>query len=210
MNAGLKKLTRRSELNIEYAAISAAHDQDVKLVLGLIETHVVLKQEVLRLSSLRLLYIEELKNCGHDHQNYRSEKLLKRLQNDPIKDKIQLTKVHNNKDGFISFWVVYSSDITISNAIAQAHTIRSTDIYRETALLVRPKILKAFRKSKDLPWPPTTDDLKLSSENLLLPELIRFLTMVMTGKEEVEINEKLKHLAFSIGQDLCRAVSEGK
>jgi hypothetical protein len=194
----------------EYATMSAAHDQALKLVLGHIQTHIVLKHEVLRLSSLRLLYVEELKNHGYENSNYRSEKLLKRLQNDPIKDKIQFTRVDNKKDGVISFWVVYSSGITISNAIAQAYTLGSTDKYRDIALLLRQKILKAFRESKDLPWPPTTDDMELCSENLLPPELIRFLTMVMTGEEDVEISEKFERLVFSIGQDLCRAVSEGR
>ena len=42
------------------------------------------------------------------------------------------------------------------------------------------------------------------------PDLIRFLNMVMSGKENTEMSAKMKRLVFSIGQDLCRAVSDGK
>ncbi|XP_033936002.1 LOW QUALITY PROTEIN: uncharacterized protein [Pseudochaenichthys georgianus] len=71
-------------------------------------------------------------------------------------------------------------------------------------------ILQAFRESKDLQWPPTADDMELPPENLLPTDLVRFLSVVMAGKEDMETNEKMKRLVFSIGQDLCRAVSEGE
>ncbi|KAI4813039.1 hypothetical protein KUCAC02_024393 [Chaenocephalus aceratus] len=59
-------------------------------------------------------------------------------------------------------------------------------------------------------WPPTADDMELTPENLLPTDLVRFLSMVMAGKEDMETNEKMKRLVFSIGQELCRAVSEGE
>ena len=34
--------------------------------------------------------------------------------------------------------------------------------------------------------------------------------MVMSAKEDLETSEKLKRLVFSIWQDICRAVSDGK
>ncbi|KAI4813913.1 hypothetical protein KUCAC02_003134 [Chaenocephalus aceratus] len=60
-------------------------------------------------------------------------------------------------------------------------------------------ILQAFRESKDLQWPPTADDMELTPENLLPTDLVWFLSMVMAGKEDMETNEKMKRLVFSIG-----------
>ncbi|KAJ4940129.1 hypothetical protein JOQ06_026438, partial [Pogonophryne albipinna] len=57
-------------------------------------------------------------------------------------------------------------------------------------------ILQAFRESKDLQWPPTADDMELTPENLLPTDLVRFLSMVMAGKEDMETNEKMKRLNF--------------
>ena len=194
----------------DYACISAAHENALSLVLGHIQTHVVQQNEVLQLSSLRLLYVEELKQHGYENPNYRSEKLLKRLQNDPIKDDVSFMKVNRDKGDAISFWLVYNSKTTVSNALARAYTLGSADKYQDVALLLRHDILQAFSLSKGLPWPPTADDMELSSEKLLPPYLVRFLSIVMVGKDDLEMSEKMKRLVFSIGQDLCRAVSEGK
>ena len=99
---------------------------------------------------------------------------------------------------------------TVSNALARAYTLGSADKYQDVALLLRHNILQAFNLSKGLPWPPTADDMELSCEKLLPPDLVRFLSIVMVGKEDLEMSEKMKRLVFSIGQDLCCAVSEGK
>jgi hypothetical protein len=48
------------------------------------------------------------------------------------------------------------------------------------------------------------------SSVLISSDLVRFFSMVMSGNEAMETSEKMKCLAYSIGQDICRAVSEGK
>ena len=190
--------------------MSAAHDQELVSVLDHIQIHIAQQNEVLRCSSLRLIYVEELKQNGYEYSNYRSEKLLKRLENDTIKDYIDFTKVNPDNSETILFWLVHSSSITVSNALAQAYTLGNTDKYADVALLLRHNIQRAFCKSKDMPWPFTADDLELSPEALLPPDVIRFLNMVMSGQEDMEKSDKIKRLVFSIGQDLCRAVSEGQ
>ncbi|KAJ4944235.1 hypothetical protein JOQ06_012780, partial [Pogonophryne albipinna] len=60
--------------------------------------------------------------------------------------------------------------------------------------LIALNILQAFRESEDLQWPPTADDMELTPENLLPTDLVRFLSMVMAGKEDMEMNEKMKRL----------------
>ena len=154
---------------------------------------------VVRLSSLCSIYIEELKRNGYDNSNCRSEKLLKRLQNDSIMDVISFMKV-DHEAGAISFWLVYSSDITACEALARAYTLGSGDKCQDVALLLRNIIMRAFKDSKELDWPPTADDMQLSSEDLLPQELIRFLNVVMAGKEAGESSDKTMRLVFSIGQ----------
>lgn len=202
---GIGRAERRNDT--EHARVSAAHEKAFISVLEHIQTRIVQQNEVLRLSSLRLIYVEELKQNGYDNSNYRSEKLLKRLENDTIKDYIHFTTVNHET---ISFWLVHSSSITVSNALAQACILGSTDKYADVALLLHHNILRAFSEAKHIPWPFTADDMELSPEELLPPELIRFLNIVLSGKEDVEKSAKIKRLVFSIGQDLCRAVSEGK
>ena len=210
--ANYERRIRRAEeaKDTEHARISAIHEKALISVLEHIQAHVVQQNEVLRLSSLRLIYVEELERNGYEKLNYRSEKLLKRLQSDPIKDHVHFIKVDHDKADAISFWLVYNSDITVSSALARAYTLGSADKYQDVALLLHQNILRAFRESKDMPWPPTAEDMELSSEKLLPPDLTRFLGMVMAGKEGLEMSGKIKRLVFSIGQDLCRAVSEGK
>ena len=84
--------------------MTTAHEKAFQLVCEHIQTHVVQRNEILRLSSLRLLYIDELKRNGYENENYRSEKLLKRLQTDTsIKDKICFTKVDHDRLDAIPF-----------------------------------------------------------------------------------------------------------
>ncbi|KAI9536286.1 hypothetical protein NQZ68_034843 [Dissostichus eleginoides] len=78
--------------------------------------------------------------------------------------------------------------ITVSNAVARAYTLGTTDKYKNVALLLRQNILQAFRESKDLQWPPTADEMELTPENLLPTDLVRFLSMVMASKEDIETN----------------------
>lgn len=194
----------------EHSLMSAAHEKAFTLVRERIETHVVQQNEVIHLTSLRLTYVQELRRAGCENDNYRCEKLLRRLQNDPISDRIDFTKVQHSTNHRVSFWFVHSSKISVSEVLAQAYHLGTADKYQAVALLLRGDILEAFSKSEDLPWPPTANNMELRCGKVLPPELIRFLTVLMDGKEEVGMTEKLERLVFSIGQDLCRAVTEGK
>jgi hypothetical protein len=194
----------------EDVGFSAAREKAFASVLEHIQVHVVQQNEVLQLSSLRLLYVEELKRNGYENPNYRNQTLFKRLQKHPINENISFTKVDRDKGAAVSFMLVHSSSITVSDALAQAYSLGSADKYQDVALLLRGLILRAFKESKDLPWPPTANDMELNAESLLPPDLVRFLSLVMAGKEDTDMSEKTKRLVFSIGQDLCRVVSEGE
>ena len=113
--------------------MSAAHDKALVSVLGHIQIHIVQQNEVLRLSSLRLIYVEELKRNGYENSNYRSEKLLKRLENDTIKDYIDFTKVNPDNSETILFWLVHSSSITVSMLLHE-RTLLETQTSMQTSL----------------------------------------------------------------------------
>ncbi len=189
------------------ADLSSAHDNAIQSVLQHVKIHIIQNNELVRLNDLRLIYIDALKQRGYEN-TYRSEKLLNRLQKHDITAHIHFTKVNQNK--LIYFWLIHSSKLTVSDALANAYSLGSIDRFEDAAFHIRQEILMAFRESDNVPWPPTVDDLELSFDKVLPPALIRFLCLVIAGKEDFEISEKVKRLVHSLGQDLCRAVSDGK
>ncbi|CAM4621862.1 unnamed protein product [Leuciscus chuanchicus] len=88
--------------------------------------------------------------------------------------------------------------------------MRSTDKYEDVALLLRGTIKKTYRESNSLPWPPTADDLVMSLDELLPSNLMRFLTLMISGDADLEKSEKTRRLVLSISQDIYRAVTKGE
>ena len=111
----------------------------------------------------------------------------------------------------MSFWLVYSSKLSTSNAVAASYLSASKDKLSEADMYLRNVILEAFKKSKEMPWPPTAEDIQRISEEHLPDELSRFLKLVVSGVErENDQCLRTKRVVFSIGQDVCRAVSQGQ
>ena len=113
----------------------------------IVTTHVGSQKGIGHRSSLCLVHIQELTRNEYDNLNYRSEKHLKRLQNDSIMALLSFTKVAGEA-GAISFWLVYSSNITVCEALALSE---GGDKYQQdVALLLRSIItLRAFRESRN-------------------------------------------------------------
>ncbi len=58
---------------------------------------------------------------------------------------------------------------------------------------------------------PTADELDKRAKEEVPEELKRFLNLVLSGSgPEVEKTERMYRLVYSIGEDLCRAVSNGQ
>uniref|UniRef100_UPI00358FADE9 uncharacterized protein n=1 Tax=Myxine glutinosa TaxID=7769 RepID=UPI00358FADE9 len=163
-----ERAIHRAEAPKEQACMSAAHEKAFNSVLEHIQTQVIQQNKVLQLSSLRLLYVEELKLNGYENSNYRSEKLLKRLQNDPIKEHIHFTKVDHDKCDVISFWLVHSSNITVSTDSYHPESIKAQERLRrgssEKIILAGP----ATRKPYDFKMFLANDDNKKQMCQLLL------------------------------------------
>ncbi|KAI4809457.1 hypothetical protein KUCAC02_018336 [Chaenocephalus aceratus] len=70
---------------------------------------------------------------------------------------------------------------------------------------------KTLEESKELPWPPTAQELDAVKMDELLPEhLVQFLSSVVTGTLDEENCEKTQRLVYSITQDVCRAATNSK
>ena len=98
--------------------------------------------------------------------------------------------------------------MSISKAVAALYLAASGDKLKDVATFIREVVLKAFKSSKEMPWPPTIDDIEKMSTEKLPEELERFLNLIFSGNEpNTEKCKRTKHFAYSIGQDVCRAVS---
>jgi hypothetical protein len=196
-------------LDTDQAHRAAAHNAAFNLVVEHIQKHIVEQKQILQLSSLRLVYITELVQQHFPNHDYRSDKLMNRLKNHDVNGKIVFSKVAAK--GCIAFYLVYSAAITVADAVPLAYKLASADTVQDVALLLRGTIKQAHKTTTALPWPPTVDDMQIKTDVLLPEYLVRFLNLLLAGTPDVaETNEKSRRLVLSIGQDLCRAVTNGE
>ena len=67
---------------------------------------------------------------------------------------------------------------------------------------------KSFQCAEPLKWPPTAH--YLEGVNPSIPdELTKNLYFLIAGKQKQEVSTKVDQLTQSIGQNLCRAVTNG-
>ena len=191
-------------------ASSTAHVNAYGAVKDLVQKDIITDHQVIPLTVLRQKYIEHLQKENFPNPNFRAEKLMKKMTADEeIKESISFARVESK--GCVSFWLVYSSKLSTSNAVAASYLSASKDKLSEAAVYLRNVILEAFKKSKEMPWPPTAEDIQRISEEHLPDELSRFLNLVVSGVErENDQCQRTKRVVFSIGQDVCRAVSQGQ
>ena len=197
----IKAEAARCECDTEQQRKVAAHLKAFNIVLDFIQHRVVEQNEVVELSSLRLLYIQELESTDFPNPDYRSEKLKDRLQNHEIHSLITFAKVNPGNKGCISFNLVYNANLSVGDAVTYAYKLGSKDKYKDVALLLRGMIQQAFCESRPLPWPPTAEDLEVHSMNDVLPtDLVKFLNAVITGDTDMNRCEKTRRVVFSLGQ----------
>ena len=68
---------------------------------------------------------------------------------------------------------------------------------------------KAFLESSVLPWPPIIEELHVRVDKSLPDDIDRLHTIVLSGEHEVGC-EKTHRLVPSLGQDICRPVTNGE
>jgi hypothetical protein len=185
----------------EHERLGLAYLKAFTAVLDFIQDQVIGQSEVVQLASLHLLYTQELERNGFPNPDYRSEKIKAKLDSHEIHERIAFAKVNPGDKGCITYNLVYSASISVGNAVAYAYQLGSKDKFEDMALLLRRIIQRAFNESKSLPWPPTADDLEIKSlDELLPPDLIKFLTFVISGNADVEKYDKTRRIVLSVSQ----------
>ena len=146
-------------VDLEMLAANAIAYESVK---SFIQKEIITNQNVMSLSVLRDLYIHQIEEENYPNPHFRSNKLIKKIK----KDKFILQSISFSKlswKGCISFWLVFSSETSISKAVAAA----SEDKLKDIATFIREVVLKAFKSSKEIPWFLSIDNIeKMSTEKL--------------------------------------------
>lgn len=162
-----------------------AHMKAFGVVLHFISEHVIAQKEVVLLTTLHKIYLQELQIMGVVNPVYTSRNLKNRLENHEISAHIAFTNVDPGNEGCRSYNLIYNASLSVSEAVAHAYQLGSKDSLMETARLLRGIIQKAFADATPLPWPPTADDLAQSPQEQLPQDLLMFLNFVVTGNTPV-------------------------
>ena len=84
--------------------------------------------------------------------------------------------------------------------MAASYLLASKDHLKDTAKYIRDSILQAFRKSKEMTWPLTLEDVKKLASQPLSEKLQCFLSLVFSGNEsEMVQDDRTKRFIYSIG-----------
>ena len=111
---------------------------------------IITNQHVMSLSVLRDHYIHQLEQENYPNPHFRSEKLIKKIEKDEsISQLISFSEV--SWKGCISFWLVFSSEMSISKVVAASYLAASEDKLKDVATFIREVVLKAFKSSKEMP-----------------------------------------------------------
>ena len=197
------------EATAEQSELEAAHDYSFRHVAKYIDETVVHGCKVVTLSSLRLMYIAKLDETRFANSNFRSEKLKRKLEKHPtLGPKLVFTKVQPQQSKVWPFYLVYSSSISVDEAVTAAYQLASKDAIKDVALLLRGIIQRAFKESEDLSWPPSMSSLEVTDE-VIPAALKRFLSLVISAVPTAA-SDRTERVIFSIGQDICRAVTNGE
>ena len=184
-----------------------AHREAFAGVCRLVDEEILSKSRILKLSDLNEQYKEALKDTQFANSKYRSSKLKSKLEKcDVYKGRLSFCKV-DGKGKFESY-LVYSSQIGVEKAIQSMHDLSSSDTMSDVALFLHRSITKAFEESEELPWPATADALA-SRKDKLPGELEKFLNLLLAGTHS-HISTRVSRLVQSIGQDICRAATNGQ
>ena len=103
-----------------------------------------------------------MKENGLSCPRFCGDKLRQLLPNHEIVSQIAFTTLHPGNKGFISYVLIYNANLTDAKAVKFAYRLGLEDSVMKAAEYLRQVILDAFKNSKELPWPPTADDLDYS------------------------------------------------
>ena len=130
------------------------------------------------------------------NQNYQAEKLLKRLQNNPIKNHVKFKKFPKSTHVAFSFSLV----IVLVDALVQAYILGSADQYQNVVVLFA---VTFCGLSQDQWWPLRFDNMDLNSEKLTTR---RSTSLFHRERQSVKIPFTTIFIVFFSNGKLCQPV----
>ena len=88
------------------------------------------------------------------------------------------------------------------------YELSSTDRLSKMTLQLYDSITEKFKTTEAYRWPHTARELE-DQDDILPPDLKKFLTILMTGHESDSNTAKVNRLVLSLGQGVCRSVTNG-
>ena len=142
-----------------------------------------------------------------ENSGYWAEKLRARLGRDcQINNDIIFSSV--KLKGSVFLCLLSSGHMTVNEAIFSSYLAGTRDTMKDAAITLRTMIKKAFDESTTLKWPPTADKLGALIQDQLPEELLKFLNVVFSRQDLKSVKcKKTRCLIYSVGQDICRAVT---
>ena len=191
-------MAKQQQLDVE-----KAHSEAFMVVCDKVEREVVIEQNVLRLSDLREAYVTVLATLDCESPNYRSNKLkLKLEQCQRFQGKLSFCEL-----GKFQTYIIYSSEISTQTAMKLVYQLASVESIENLGSQIHKTICKGFSRAPITKWPPMPHD--LPNPNDILPEdLMKLLCLIITGKESPS-SARQQRLLVSLGQDICRASTNG-
>ena len=143
-----------------------AHQRAYENVKNYVLEHVIKCNEIIQLTFLRNLYIEDLAKSGFPNSVYRSEKLMNHLQGDKdISQAIASSKVP--LCGCVEQYLIYSSKVTLPETVSSAYKLGTT----QPAYTPFPHY-KNIQRIKQIVLAPTAQELNVLKVEELLPEIL--------------------------------------
>ena len=184
-------------------AMEKAHGEALKPVIENIDKEIIGQNSILKLTTLRDTYITGLEHSQFPNANYRSENLKHKLQRHKgYKDKLSSCTM-----GCFKSYIMHSFSIDTDTAVVRAYALGSAYTIKGPGIHLHKLIIDSFKNSPELKWPPTVDYLR-QDEDIIPKELSEFLNYGMAGKPTTTAS-RAHRLVMTIGQDICRAATNG-
>jgi len=187
--------------------LAEAHSEAFGAVCQVIDRDIIISKNMMKLSELTEIYISHVKCTNFPNPKFRGENLKAKLEkHDKYKDRLAFCTL--NRRGNFQSYIVYSSHRDISDTVRCAYELGSRDMIQDVGNYLRQVILESFAKADDLKWPPSAQD--LGNMTAVIPsQLEKNLNYLISGKPTPHTS-KVHRLVNSIGQDICRAASNGE
>ena len=182
-----------------------AHRRSLEFVFDYLTEEVIGKAKFVTMSSLRDIYVEQLRNTEFRNDRYPIFCIKRKIVADEYLSRNLLIVSTDRSFNESGSDVVFSTNIGIGDAFRAGFEFASEKSMQTAAQKIRNDVLQRYKKVKDsLSWPITAE--QLQSERSSVPAILQnFLETVISNNS----SPKTKRLANCISQDICRAVTNG-